>query len=77
MEFKEKVVVNQEMIQQLLDILIEIKKNSNQTNLIKDGEKICIKILGKKCLVKWHKRLRQKNVNGNKIIKKGLIYKIK
>lgn len=77
MEFKEKITVNKNIIQTLLDIMIELRKNSNQTELAETGEEICIKILGKKCVVKWYKRLRQKNVDGKKVIKKGLIYKIK
>lgn len=77
MEPKEKIVVNKKTILELLEIVMEIKKkNPNQDDLAKAGE-MCIKILGKKCLVKWHRRLRQRDVSGNKIIKKGLIYKIK
>ena len=77
MEIKQKIIVNEDIIKKLLDIIIELRKTSNQINLAKAGEEICIKILGKKCMVKWHKRLRQKNINNYKVIKKGLIYKIK
>ena len=46
------------MIQQLLGIMIELRKASNQTNLTKVNEEICIKILGKKYAVKSYKRVR-------------------
>ncbi len=76
---KEKILINTDAIQELLDNIQEIEKNNynTQLNTIKIIKKKCYHILGRKYLVRWYQRLRQKNINNQKIRKKGIIFKIK
>ena len=76
---KEKILIKQEVLQELLDCINELEKNihNTQINYIKILKKKCYDIIGKKCLVKWNQRLRLKSINNQKIKKKGIIFKIK
>ena len=77
---KEKIITSIEKIQELLDEISEIKKTNNDKNMlnrIKIIEKKCYAIISKKCFLKWYKRLRQKNIKSYKILKKGIIFKVK
>ena len=75
---KEKIIVKSEKIQEILDYLNEIKKtDNNNLKLIRIIEKKCYHIITKTCFVGWCQRLRQKKINNRKIIKKGIIFRIK
>ena len=77
--YKEKILIKPEKIQELLDYIAEIKLNheKNIFNAIKIIEKKCYEIITKKCIIRWNQRLRQKNLKNHKILKKGIIFKIK
>ena len=75
---KEKIVIDAEKIQELLDCINTIKnKNETKLDIIKSLEKKCYDIMAKKCLIRWCQRLRIKKINNTKTKKKGIIFKIK
>ena len=75
---KEKLIVKSDKIQEILDCISEIKKTDNSNlKLIRNIEKKCYDIITKTCFIRWCQRLRQKQINNRKIIKKGLIFRIK
>ena len=75
---KEKILIDSEKIQELLDCINSIKNNKeSKMDIIKNLEKKCYDIIAKKCIVRWCQRLRIKTLNNIKIKKKGTIFKIK
>ena len=75
---KEKIIVKSEKIQEILNYINEIKKTDNvDLKLIRIIEKKCYDIITKTCFIRWCQRLRQKKINNKKIIKKGVIFRIK
>ena len=67
---KEKILIDSEKIQELLDCINSIKNNKEtKMDIIKNLEKKCYDIIAKKCIVRWCQRLRLKKIN-NIIIKK-------
>ena len=77
--FKEKILIKTEKIQELLDYVAEIKLNhkKNIFDAIKIIEKKCYEIITKKCIIRWNQRKKKKKVKNHKILKKGIIFKIK
>ena len=75
---KEKILIDSEKIQELLDCINTIKnKNETKFDIIKSLKKKCYDIIAKKCLVRWCQRLRIKKISNMKIKKKGIIFKLK
>ena len=68
---KEKILIDSEKIQELLDCINSIKNNKEtKMDIIKNLEKKCYDIMAKKCIVRWCQRLRIKALNNIKIKKK-------
>ena len=68
---KEKILIDSEKIQELLDCINSIKNNKEtKMDIIKNLEKKCYDINTKTCFILWCQRLRQKQINNRKIKKK-------
>ena len=74
---KKRIIIKYEKIQELLDCIGEIKRKNDVQEKIKILESICYDIISKKCLIKWNRRQRQQKIYDKKIIKKGIVFKIK
>ena len=69
---KEKILIDSEKIQELLDCINSIKNNKEtKMDIIKNLEKKCYDIMAKKFIVRWCQRLRQKILNSKKIKKRN------
>ena len=69
---KEKILIDSEKIQDLLDCINSIKNNKEtKMDIIKNLEKKCYEKKKKKCIVRWCQRLRIKTLNNIKIKKRN------